>query len=104
MRNIFESIPESVPEEMFEDLVRAERVRIERIVSQGHASPEIGWYDQDQNEWVMVLKGAGLLRFEDGEEVLLEEGDHLEIAKHRRHKITWTDTEDVTVWLAVIYD
>ena len=32
--------------------------KIERIVSRGHASPEDFWYDQEENEWVMVVKGT----------------------------------------------
>ena len=41
-------------------------VRIERIVSNNHASPDNFWYDWDRHEWVVVLKGAATLRFEDG--------------------------------------
>ena len=41
-------------------------VRIERIISHGHASPADFWYDQAQHEWVIVLKGAARLQFEDG--------------------------------------
>ncbi|MCG8344743.1 MAG: hypothetical protein MI685_06225 [Chlorobiales bacterium] len=54
-QNIFSSLPEDMSNEVVEDLVRSATVRIERIVSDGHSSPESGWYDQDESEWVIVL-------------------------------------------------
>ena len=103
MKNIFESIPEKFDKEVFEDLLKKDGVRIERILSQGQTSPENGWYDQDEHEWVMVLQGAGIITFEDGSEVKMEKGDFLNIPKHHKHKVSWTDPDQVTVWLAVFY-
>lgn len=73
-------------------------VKIERIVSRSHPSPPGFWYDQDQDEWVMVLKGRAVLEFED-EAVALGEGDYLTIPKHARHRVR--ETSDETIWLAV---
>ena len=103
MKNLLQDIPESLPEELFETLVKTGTVHIERIVSRGHTSPEEGWYDQDQNEFVLLLKGAARLEFEDGRAIGLEAGDYLEIAAHQRHRVAWTDSEGETVWLAVFY-
>ena len=103
MKNILESIPDSVDEEIFEDLLQRDGVRIERIISKGQSSPEDGWYDQSENEWVIVLQGAGVICFEDGSEVRLEKGDFLNIERHKKHKVLWTDPDEVTVWLAVFY-
>jgi cupin 2 domain-containing protein len=64
-RNLFGDLPGKLPAELIETLVETQHVRIERIISHGHASPEGFWYDQDQNEWVSVLKGAARVRFED---------------------------------------
>jgi len=36
--NIFESIPDDLDEEFFDQIVQSQRVRIERIVSRGQAS------------------------------------------------------------------
>ena len=58
-------VPRHSPNELFTTLLDDARVRIERIVSHSHASPEGFWYDQDQHEWVVVLKGAARLRFEE---------------------------------------
>ena len=103
MKNIFESIHEKFDKEVFEDLLKKDGVRIERILSQGQTSPENGWYDQDEHEWVMVLQGAGIITFEDGREVKMEKGDFLNIPNHHKHKVSWTDPDQVTVWLAVFY-
>ena len=101
--NIFKSIPKNLEEEFTELLTQNENVRIERIVSKGQTSPASGWYDQPDNEWVIVLKGAAIIRFEKDDEIKLEVGDHLNIPAHTRHKVAWTDPESETVWLAVHY-
>ncbi len=79
-------------------------MRIERIVSVGHASPENFWYDQEEDEWVMLLTGSASLRF-DGqiEPVVLHSGDWVVIPAHVRHRVEWTDPELKTVWIAVFY-
>ncbi len=101
MPNLFEDIPDSLPEELFETLAESGRFRIERIVSRGHASPPDGWYDQTQREFVVLLSGAGRLEFDGGETVELKPGDWLDIAPHHRHRVAWTDPGQNTVWLAI---
>lgn len=104
--SIYTGIPAMIPagSELFEDLAGSAKVRIERIVSDGHASPEGFWYDQEESEWVMVLQGRAGLRFE-AEESLLElgPGDWVDIPAHVRHRVEWTDLKERTVWLAVFY-
>jgi len=70
-------------------------------VGANFAPPKSGWYDQDQNEWVLVLTGAARLAFEDGSEVNMGSGDSLEIPLHVKHKVVWTDLEEEMVWVAV---
>ncbi|GLQ30841.1 cupin domain-containing protein [Litoribrevibacter albus] len=103
MSSIFDKIPSELPTEVFEDIISHQGVRIERILSHGHTSPESGWYDQEEHEWVLVLKGAGTVEFEDGSSVTLEPGEYLNIPAHTRHKVSWTDPNQVTLWLAVFY-
>ena len=93
-----------IPEEHFDTLVESDHVHIERIVSRGHTSPGQGWYDQQRNEFVLVLKGAAQLEFEDGRVESMEAGDWLEIPAHVKHRVAWTDESQETVWLAVHYD
>uniref|UniRef100_UPI00405705BD cupin domain-containing protein n=1 Tax=Candidatus Electronema sp. TaxID=2698783 RepID=UPI00405705BD len=90
-------------EELFAELLRDKNIRIERIVSKGHMSPTLGWYDQEDNEWVLVLEGAGTILFEDGRLVTLNKGDFLHIPAHEKHKVAWTDPDRLTIWLAVHY-
>ncbi len=101
--NIFDSIPDKLDEEVFDRLIQNNKVKIERIISKGHISPESGWYDQDQDEWVIVLKGQALIAFESGEEVGLKEGGYVNIPAHTKHKVKWTNPKTETIWLAVHY-
>ena len=103
MNNIFDAIPENLANEKFDQLVESGRVRIERIISKGHKSPETGWYDQEQNEWVMVIRGEAILSFEDGVSITLKEGDFVNIQAYKKHKVEWTTPEVETIWLAVHY-
>jgi cupin 2 domain-containing protein len=103
VKNLFAELPPDLPQEVFEDLVISENIRIERIISQGHVSPEGEWYDQDENEWVVVLQGSGKILFANGKEVCLEVGDCLNIPAHQRHRVSWTDPDTITLWLAVFY-
>lgn len=92
------------PAERFDELLVRSGVRVERIVSNGQASPPGFWYDQDIGEWVLLLAGAAELQFEDEPAPRkLSPGDWLDIAPHRRHRVNWTDTTQPTVWLAVHY-
>lgn len=103
MKNIVENMPADLSNEQFLDLLNTPHVRIERIVSKGHSSPETGWYDQDEDEWVMVLEGEGTLAFEDGRIVTLGKGDFIHIPAHCRHRVSHTRPDDITVWLAVFF-
>ena len=102
--NLFSALPVRLPEELVETLAAGKHVRIERIVSTGQASPEGFWYDQEESEWVVVLKGEARLLFEgDAQPIHLKPGDHVTIPAHRRHRVEWTTPSEPTVWLAVFY-
>lgn len=103
MDNLFNNIPSDLTNEVFTDLVSTHAVRIERIVSSGQSSPVSGWYDQDENEWILVLEGSGTILFDDGIEKTLYKGDYLTIPAHQKHKVSKTDPDNLTIWLAVFY-
>jgi cupin 2 domain-containing protein len=92
----------SYPEELTTVLQEGHGVRIERIVSTGHRSPDGFWYDQDQAEWVLVLKGAARLQFE-GRLLEMRPGDFVSIPAHQKHRVAWTTPDEPTIWLAVHY-
>lgn len=100
--NIFSDLPQDLSEEVFEVLASSNDVIIERIISKGHISPETGWYEQERHEWVMVLKGHAILTFEDSE-LELKAGDFVNIPAMKKHKVSWTDPEQETIWLAMHY-
>jgi cupin 2 domain-containing protein len=97
MKNLFSHIPAELPEELVDTLLNAATVRIERIVSHGHSSPDGFWYDQPQNEWVAVLKGTARLRFEDDEVIEMRCGDFVNIPAHRKHRVEWTTPDEPTI-------
>jgi cupin 2 domain-containing protein len=102
--NLFEAIPANLPGEHFEPLAQGESFTLERIVSAGHATPADEWYDQERDEWVLLLRGSAGLRFEDAPElVTLGPGDYVRIPAHCRHRVEWTDGTEPTVWLALHY-
>ena len=104
MNNLFADLPQHLPDELVTTLLDATNVRIERIISHGHASPEGFWYDQEQHEWVVVLKGAARLRFENDEQpVEMKPGDFVNIPAHKKHRVEWTMPDEPTIWLAVRY-
>ena len=103
MKNIFEKIPSDLSSEVFESLIDSESIKIERIVSKGQSSPKEGWYDQVNNEWVIILKGHAVVLFDCGKDFHLAEGDFLNMKSHQKHKITLTYPVRETVSLAIHY-
>lgn len=102
--NLFEKVEQNAAKEVIEVLQESKQVRIERIVSHGHASSEGFWYDQSENEWVLVLAGAGELELLDPAEIVkLSPGDYLYIPAHRRHRVKSTAEDEPTVWLAIFF-
>jgi cupin 2 domain-containing protein len=101
--NLFENIPETLPDELMEVLAESPSVRVERIVSDGHASPEGFWYDQEQNEWVLLISGSAILEFGD-HRLEMNAGDHVLIPAHQKHRVASTSPSEKTIWLAVFYD
>jgi Mannose-6-phosphate isomerase len=86
--------------EVFEEILTGgDGLGVERIVSNGQATPEGEWYDQDRDEWVVVLEGRARLAFDDGREIELGPGDHVFLPKRLKHRVTYTSRP--CVWLAV---
>lgn len=102
--NLFADIPADLAQELTQRLLARGDVRIERIVSRGHRSAPGEWYDQDESEWVVVLRGSARLEIEGRPDLLeLGPGDHADLPSHCRHRVDWTDPDTETVWLAVFF-
>jgi len=102
-KNIFTNIPKQLPDEIFEDIISTQNLKIERIISKGHTTPISQWYDQDTDEWILVLQGDAIISFEDSKDVHLRVGDYLNIPAHTKHRVSWTIPNTETIWLAVHY-
>jgi len=101
MRNLFEDLPCAASEEVAEELVARPGFRVERITSRGQCSPPGFWYDQAEDEWVVVLAGRARLRLErESRAREMTAGDWVFIPAGERHRVEWTDPEEDTVWLA----
>ena len=83
--NIFESIPNAMKDEVIESLIESKVVKIERIISKGHASPKAGWYEQDQDEWVIILRGSATIKYENIEQICINEGGQINIPAGTKH-------------------
>jgi cupin 2 domain-containing protein len=104
IQNIYSSIPANIPQELFQDILITETFKVKRIVSKGQASPKDFWYDQDQNEWVILLKGSAGLLFEGNDTIIeLTPGDYINIPAHLKHRVEWTDPDIETVWLEIMW-
>ena len=85
--------------EQFTTLLERDGTRIERIVSNEHSSPEGFWYDQPEDEWVLLVAGEAVLDFDAGAPLHLKAGDHVFIPRHVRHRVLSTSPQ--AVWLAI---
>ena len=101
--NLFANLPAVLEEEDVLPLLLSGDVRIERIVSHGQSSAPEFWYDQEEHEWVLVLKGFGVIEYPDGTRLRLAPGDHLHIPPHQRHRVHQTSSDEATLWLAVFW-
>ncbi len=101
--NLFNPVKKT-PEEFFEILAEGSSnfSRIERIISQGHTSPENFWYDQNEFEFVAVLQGEAKIEFES-EIIKMSSGEWIIISPHEKHRVIYTSENPCCVWLAVFY-
>ncbi|MCY4579690.1 MAG: cupin domain-containing protein [Chloroflexi bacterium] len=100
-RNIFD-VPDPLPDnEVFTELLGSADVRIERIVSTGQATPPGQWYDQREDEWVVLIQGEAVLQYESGEKHRMSAGDHILLPARCRHRVVYTSTQPPCIWMAV---
>ncbi len=90
-----------ISEEFLQTLFSGEDIRLERIISTGHTTPEGEWFDQEKDEWVLLLEGRAEILYESGEETEMVPGDWIFIPAHRKHRVTFTSSEPRCFWLAL---
>ncbi|MGK7880767.1 MAG: cupin domain-containing protein [Crocosphaera sp.] len=101
MDNIFQFTNQLSDQEIFETILNSKNVKIERIISTGQTTAEDTWYDQEEDEWVILLQGKATLLFLDNSSINLKAGDYLLIKAHQKHRVTFTSFDPPYIWLAV---
>lgn len=100
--NVFEEIIINKSEEILFEIFKNEKIKVEKIVSNGQKSPYNFWYEQEENEFILLLEGFAILEFEN-REVELKKGDCLNIEAMEKHRVKFTSLDEPTVWFAVFY-
>ena len=101
MSNVFANLPVQTGGEEFKELLSRPGARIERIVSNGQFTPVDKPFNQDHDEWVLLLRGSASLWVDGDGEHDLNPGDHMLIPAGRTHLVTRTAKDESTIWLAV---
>ena len=102
LNNIFSDMPMHLTNESFDRILKQGGIEVERIVSKGHVTPEGQWYDQNWDEWILLLQGKAILRVQnEAKPIHLKTGDYLLLPKHCRHRVEWTEPSLETIWLAI---
>jgi len=97
--NLFHPNTDDKNSEQFDTLLKTHKLQIEKITSHGQVSDQ--WYEQDRDEWVVLIEGEGRLLFDDGSEEILTKGEYLYIPKMKKHKVSYTSSP--AIWLAVYF-
>ncbi len=101
VKNIFRDATENSKDEFFEVLLNNSSFKMERIISQGHVSPENFWYDQGKNEFVLLISGNAKILFENDFNLELMPGDYFIIPAHKKHRVVFTQPDEKTIWLTL---
>ena len=101
MPNIYEFSQEVYQLEKFEQIVAGKNIQIDRIISTGQTTTTGQWYDQELDEWVILLQGEAELSYADDTRIRLNAGDYLLIPAHKKHRVEYTSIEPACIWLAV---
>jgi len=109
--NLFQPVPDGADgslgssRELCEIIASGSNWRLERIVSQGHASRRDEWYDQPWDEWVALISGRARIEFETPSRYIdLTAGDAIHLPASCRHRVDWTDPKQPCTWIALHYD
>ncbi|MDR1461333.1 MAG: cupin domain-containing protein, partial [Campylobacteraceae bacterium] len=80
-------------DEIFEILHKQKNIEITHIVSSSKLSDIL--YDQDEDEFVIVLEGEAVLNIEE-QRVCLKKGEYIFIKAHEKHRVL--NCKDNTHW------
>jgi len=102
IKNIFEIDDILTQEsEVFESILVKEDLKIERIVTLKPYDKPGEWYDQEKDEWVLLLQGNAALEFEGQEIIELKAGDYIFIPSRKKHRIKHSSSHTKCIWMAI---
>jgi cupin 2 domain-containing protein len=101
--NILKNLPPDSTQEVSQILLQNSIIKIERIISHGEVTSKDFWYDQAEDEFVILASGSAIIEYEDHRTVTLQTGDYLYIPSHQKHRVQYTDTSCDTIWLALFF-
>lgn len=101
LKNFFDNIPSESKEEIFQTIFSSDNIKIEKIISYGNYSPKNFWYDQSKNEFVLILEGSAIIKYDDEKIFNMKKGDYLIIPAHQKHRVEETSKTEKTIWLAI---
>lgn len=88
--------------ELFNVLLQRKNVKIEQIVSTGQTTPVNEVYDQEWDEFVLLMQGEAKITMVDTQTTIaLSAGDSVMIKAHEKHVVSYTSSEPPCIWLAV---
>lgn len=99
--NFFENLPDARNQEIFETIIASKNVVIERITTYGQTTEQDKWYEQEQDEWVILIAGSAEIMFYDGKIVKMQKGDYIFIPSRLKHRVEKTSLDELTLWLAI---
>lgn len=101
MLNILSDFTADDFSEQEQELLAFSKGRVVRIVSFGNTSPQGFWYEQTEDEWVVVLSGVGEIEWADGAKLRLEQSDNVFIPANKKHRVSYTSSNPPCIWLAI---
>jgi len=102
MDNIFSINSEiDFSREVFVELFKSNNCVIEKIISTGQSTNEGEWFEEEGDEWVILLQGTSELKFFNGEDYKMKAGDYLLIPSNSKHRVVTTSLDPPCVWLAI---
>lgn len=77
-------------QEVFQILFQSKAIKIERIISNGQSTE---WFDQDFDEFVVLMQGTACLEFKTEDFKFLKAGSFLHIPKHHVHRVSKSSSD-----------
>ena len=102
MKNIY-NYPENISEEIFEEIIQGNTFKMERIVSPYLPKGDSKWYNQEENEYVVILQGEAKIELVNSEVITLNKGDHFLIKRFTKHRVAYTSKNPLVIWLTIHY-